>query len=302
MLDEPQLLTAVLAGLGAMLGWGLADFFAKKTIDTIGDVTTLFWAQLIGIAPLAALFSIRPSIPAKLGDLDLTNLLYLTTLGVWSGLSYIPTYVAFGKGKVSLLSPIFASYAVVVTILSAAVFAEQIPLGRWIAFAIVFAGVLLISGDPRALGEWIVGAAQKREPIGGLREIVLAVALYSVWLLALDNFINGEYWVPFLLVIRVFSALSLFLYAKLMRIKLAVSDPAAWKFLVLIGVCDVTAFAFLSFGYSATHYVSVVTMLSAAFSLPTFVLARVFLHEKVSVPQTIGAATVVLGVALLPWL
>lgn len=302
MTEAPQLLTAVFAGLGAMLGWGFADFFAKKTIDRIGDVTTLFWAQLIGIVPLIALFAAHPTIPAKLTTVGLPAALYLAGLGVWSGLSYIPTYVAFGKGKVSLLSPIFASYAVIVTILSAAVFAEQIPLGRWVAFAIVFAGVLLISGDLKALAEVLAGRGQKHESIGGLREIVLAVTLYSVWLLALDNFINGAYWVPFLLVIRIFSTVSLLLYARLRRIKLGVADASVWKFLVLIGLCDVAAFGFLSFGYSATQYVSIVTMLSAAFSLPTIVLARFFLHERTTALQTLGAFVVVAGVALLPWL
>ena len=29
---------------GGMFGWGLADFFAKKTIDKIGDIQTLAWA------------------------------------------------------------------------------------------------------------------------------------------------------------------------------------------------------------------------------------------------------------------
>src|ERR1700681_2889684 len=109
MSDQPELFIAVLAGLGAMLGWGLADFFAKKTIDTIGDVTTLFWVQLIGIIPLVALFAVHPVIPHKLAGLGYFGIVYLAVLGVWSGLSYIPTYVAFGKGKVSLLSQIFAS-------------------------------------------------------------------------------------------------------------------------------------------------------------------------------------------------
>ncbi len=43
-----ELLIAVLAGLGGMLGWGLADFFAKKTIDEVGDVVSLVWAHIFG--------------------------------------------------------------------------------------------------------------------------------------------------------------------------------------------------------------------------------------------------------------
>src|SRR5580704_9523955 len=97
-----SLFVAALAGLGGMLGWGFADFFAKKTIDRLGDIETLFWGQVIGIVPLAVLLAFFPTIPA----LDGSEWTYVAVLGVWSGLSYIPTYVAFGKGQVSLLSPL----------------------------------------------------------------------------------------------------------------------------------------------------------------------------------------------------
>ncbi len=43
-----SLLVAALAGLGGMAGWGMADFFAKKTIDRVGDITSLVWAHLFG--------------------------------------------------------------------------------------------------------------------------------------------------------------------------------------------------------------------------------------------------------------
>ena len=291
-----NLLMAILAGLGAMLGWGFADFFAKKTIDRLGDVETLFWGQLIGIVPLAALFAIHPVLPS----FSQSGWLYVAILGVWSGLSYIPTYVAFGKGQVSLLSPIFASYAVVVTILSAVFFHEAIPGGRIVAFAIVFAGVVLISGDPRNLVSLVLGRTSDAASVKGIREIFLAIALYSLWLIALDRFVLDRDWVPILLGIRIFSSLSLFGYAKAMKRVLVVKDSSLWKFLIPIGVFDVAAFACVSFGYSATAHVSIVTMLSGAFSLPTIVLARLFLKEKATMLQTAGSLLVVGGIMLLP--
>ena len=131
-----ELLLAILAGIGGGCGWGIADFFAKRTIDQVGDITTLFWAQFLGVVPLVILLVLVPSIP----QLDIGGWSLAAFLGIWSGLSYIPTYVAFGKGQVSLLSPIFASYAVVVTLLSAVFFNEDIPQNRTIAFGAVFAG------------------------------------------------------------------------------------------------------------------------------------------------------------------
>jgi drug/metabolite transporter (DMT)-like permease len=289
-----ELLIAVIAGVGGMIGWGLADFFAKKTIDAIGDVTTLFWSQLLGVIPLLLLYLAHPVWPT----LSSSNWIWLAILGAWSGLSYIPTYIAFGKGKVSLLSPIFATYAVIVAILSSVFFGEIIPGGRIVAFVVVFLGVLLINGDPRDMWLTLTGREGKNA-VKGLPEILVAICFYSVWLIALDRFVNGQYWVPLLLVIRVFSAFSLFLYTRVRRINLVVRDSNLWKFLVIIGIFDVGAFAFVTWGFSASPYVSVVAMLSSAFSLPTIFLARVFLKERVTRLQTIGSLVVIGGVMLL---
>jgi drug/metabolite transporter (DMT)-like permease len=138
--------------------------------------------------------------------------------------------------------------------------------------------------------------------VRGLPEIALAIALYSLWLIALDRFLIGRDWVPILLGIRACSTLSLFIYARTNRRSLVVMDASLWKYLVPVGICDVAAFAFVSFGYSATAHVSIVTMLSGAFSLPTIVLARAFLKEKETALQTAGSLLVVGGIMLLPLL
>ena len=38
-----------------MFGWGVADFFAKKSIDEIGDIESLVWAHVAGALILLAL-------------------------------------------------------------------------------------------------------------------------------------------------------------------------------------------------------------------------------------------------------
>ena len=292
----PQLSIAIVAGLGGMLGWGLADFFAKKTIDELGDVATLFWSLLIGSVPLGLLFLTNPVVPEKLTGAGGQGFLYLGVLGVWSALSYLPLYAGFGKGKVTLLSPVFASYAAVVVIISAALFGETLSVNHLAVLALIFVGIVFITGDIKSL--W--SAAARREPVGGLKEILLAVALYAPWLVALDRFIGGEYWVPYLLGIRIVSAFTVFCYTRVRRISLAVRQRSLWKYLCAIAFADVTAFAFLSWGYSASSSISIITMLSAAFSLPTMILAILFLKEKVTRSQLLGGLIVVAGAMVLP--
>lgn len=290
---DHSLLIAILAGLGGMLGWGFADFFAKKTIDQIGDVTTLFWGQFIGIFPLLAIFFLNPVRPEPKPH----DLIFLALLGIFSGLTYIPTYVAFGKGKVSLLSPIFASYSAIVAFISATVFHESLTNMQQLAIIIVLSGIILVSTNPIALLRLMKGKSKHKTD--GLAEILLATVSYSFWLLALDRFLSGRSWVPFLLGIRIFSATTLLFYAKLTGRKLFHGTPKVWKYLIGIGLFDVAAFASISYGFSATPHVAIVTVLSATFSLPTIILARTFLKERVTPLQTLASLTILAGIVIL---
>jgi drug/metabolite transporter (DMT)-like permease len=288
-----SLFIAILAGLGGMLGWGFSDFFAKKTIDKIGDVTTLFWGQLIGILPLVGLFLYHPILPTLKGQ----DPLFWALLGAFSGLTYIPTYIAFGKGKLSLLSPIFASYSAIVAFLSAVLLHETLTNNQQVGIVIVFTGILLVSTSPSELFRLIKGKSKHKTD--GLAEILLATVTYSFWLIALDKFISGRDWVPVLLGIRVVSTSTLLIYALMTGRKLLVRGHNMWKYLIGIGLFDVAAFASVSYGYSVTPHVAIVTVLAATFSLPTIILARVFLKEKVTPLQTLASLTILGGIVFL---
>ncbi len=288
-----DIFVAVIAGLGGMLGWGFADFFAKKTIDEIGDVTTLFWAQAIGILPLVGLFLSNPTLP----DSKPNDPLFIILLGIFSGLSYLPLYVAFGKGKVSLISPIFASYSAVVALISWLVFHESLTLTQELAIGIVFVGILLASTNPKELISIL--RSKSKHKIDGLPEVLAALFSYSLWLVALDNFLSGRDWVPFLLGIRIFSSLALFLYVRLTQGSLRIKNKKIWKYLIVIGVFDVAAFSSVSYGFSETTYTAIVTVLSATFSIPTILLARTFLKEKATALQTAATIIILLGIALV---
>ena len=287
-----SLVIAILSGLGAMVGWGMADFFAKKTIDVIGDVTTLFWSQAIGVLPLVGLFFFRSHVPV----LHHFDPLFIVLFGIVSGLSYLPLYAGFGKGQVSLLSPIFASYAAVVAVLSGVFFGEVMSGLRIIAIVVVFAGVLLMSTDLKDLRKFF---KKRNKKIDGLRDVLSGMIVYSFWLVLFDHFINGKDWIPFLLAIRICGASSIYIYAKIRHQSLRIKIPALWKFLIMIGLFDVFAFSSLSYGFSHTHLTSVVAVLGATFSLPTVLLARVFLREKVSTAQYAAIGVILAGVALV---
>ncbi len=297
---DRELLIAVIAGLGGMLGWGLADFFAKKTIDQIGDIATLVWAHLFGaiifiLIALSLLMTHRQQIviPADLGSWAL-----LALFGAVQAIVYLLVYRGFGKGQVALLNPVFASFSGLTAILSILFFRETVTASRIVGLIIIFIGIFLISVDVRALRTKQISFAH----VPGLKEIALATILAALWTIFWDQFISGQDWRSYALLMYFFMTAVLLIYALVSRTKLSVAKTEAWKFLVLIGLCETIAYLAISLGYSETSLTSVVVLLSGAFSLPTIVLARYFLNERTTAIQTVGTLVIVLGIILLPLL
>src|SRR3989344_685465 len=146
---ENSLLIAIIAGLGGMFGWGVADFLAKKTIDELGDVMTLAWAGVFGTIAFfvacvyaASVHEVPVEIPSSP-----TVWALLIFFGVLQAAVYIYAYKGFGKGKVGLLAPVFASFSGIAAIVSILFFSEPASGSRLLALVIVFIGILLLNAD-----------------------------------------------------------------------------------------------------------------------------------------------------------
>ena len=295
-MTHSALAIAILAGLGGMLGWGLADFFAKKTIDAIGDVTSLVVAHICGTI-LLALFAAYQLLSGHALQLPQGGMEWggLAFFGVLQGIVYLLVYRGFGKGQVAVLNPIFASFSGLTAVLSVLFFGELLTGHLIFALIVVFIGIVLMNIDPAALR--MQKLAVLRVP--GFTEIAIATVLAAFWTVLWNQFIGGKDWVAYALMMYLFMTVALLIYAWFTKTSLKVSDRSVWVYLLLIGATEVFAYLAISLGYSATSLTSVVALLSGAFSLPTIILARLFLKERVTKLQTIGSLVIIGGIALV---
>lgn len=292
------IIVAAIAGLGGMLGWGLADFFAKKTIDRIGDLVSLVWAHLAG--SLILLVLVLPALFAGGAHVEIPS-----SPATWTGLAlfgalqaavYLFAYIGFGKGQVAVLSPVFASYSGLVALISVLALGEVVTAFRALALLAVFLGILVINLDLTALRSRRVDFVH----LPGSREIAIAAGLATVWTLGWNSFVRGHDGVSYASLMYLFMTLTLFGYAGVRRIPLRFADRSVWLLLALIGLCEVIAYAAISLGYGLTTHASVVALVSGAFSLPTMLLARIFLRERLTTLQWAGCLILIAGVAVLP--
>lgn len=293
---QQELLIAIIAGLSGMLGWGLADFFAKKTIDEIGDIASLVWAHVFGTLGFAFVAIYQyfaygqgitvPNNPSTWG--------LLAFFGALQAVVYLLVYKGFGKGQLAVLNPIFASYSGLTALISIIVFAELLAGYAVLAIITIFIGVILISLDMAGI------KSKKFNFHAGVKEVGLASLLAAIWTIGWDKFIGGQDWISFALFMYVFMTLTAFIFAKTRKIDLRFTkNPVVRSSLVMIGLCEMVAYLGISLGFSQTTHTSIVAVLSGAFSLPTIFLARIFLKEKVTSIQTIGSIIIIIGIILL---
>jgi drug/metabolite transporter (DMT)-like permease len=284
---------AILTGLGGMLAWGSADFFAKKSLEKVNEFALTFWVQIVGIVPVLLLVLARGGLP----EVGWATLGYLVLFGLVDGISDVLLYRGFSKGQLSILSPIFASYAGLVIVFSVLFFGESLSAPVFIGLVTTFLGIMLINFDFRDLRKSL------RRPAGatgGVLEIIGATTIYALWLVLFDKLVSQGDWAFYLLAVRSVEALGLLAYARLRSQPLRVArSHKVWPYVALVGLLDIAAYSFLTLGFSRTGYTSVVAVLSGAFSLPTLVLAHFYLKEKITKTQLAAVVFIIGGVAIV---
>jgi drug/metabolite transporter (DMT)-like permease len=292
-----SILIATIAGLGGMMGWGLADFFAKKTIDEIGDVVTLFWGHIVGTLCIIGIGIYIYSTSSYTITLPTEPLPWaiLFLFGMFQAIIYLLVYRGFGKGQLALLNPVFASYSGVVALISLVVFGEVVTANVFVGLAILFLGIVLLNLDPQAIKLKKISFVH----VPGFYEVFLAAIFAAIWTLGWDRFITNKDWLSYASVMYLSMSFTLLIYILVRRIGILRVSRNLWKYIFFIGAFETLAYVAISWGFATTPHTSVVALLSGAFSLPTIFLARVFLKEKTSRLQTIASVVIVIGIVLL---
>lgn len=289
------LLIALLAGLGGMLGWGFADFFAKKAVDAVGPIKSLVWSQTFGavlfiLLGLGQIFVLHHAIVVPSSA---SVWLALFVFGVLQTIVYWFAYQGFEKGQLAVLNPVFASYSGIVALFAVIFFGEKLSTALAVALVAVFAGNMLLNVDIKAL------RSKQLKVTPGLKEMAVAALLAAGWTLGWDRFINGRDALSAALFMYGFMTLAAFGLARFMKVKFSGIDGSLWKFLFLMGAGEAAAYLAISWGFSATPLVGLVALLSGAFSVPAVLLAFAFLKERVSKLQAAAICIIVAGIVIV---
>ncbi|MGQ9788269.1 MAG: EamA family transporter [Candidatus Hadarchaeaceae archaeon] len=277
----------VLFGLVAMMCWGIADFFAARAIRKAGVLRTLVWAQTVGLLVLITIaFLIGLAVPS------FYTLVIILLTGVLNVVACLSFYRGLHVGKVSIISPVSASWVVVTVILSLVILGETLSQLQTIGVVLTISGVLLASFKSRELLRLRLGSLS-----AGVQFAVISMLAWGVHYIFIDFLIGELGWFLPVLSVKTVTVLSLLLYSGFANRDLSY-PKSVFPMVVAIGLLEATAFTAYGAGV-ASQFTAIVAPVAATFPVVTIILARIFFKEMVEVNQRIGIGAVLTGLVLL---
>ncbi len=276
-------------GLGAALGWGLADFGGAVAGRRIGSRAVAIVAQGLSAVAVSLVFFLGGHHAGETAPI----VWWMVLNGVVSAAAYTTHYRALQLGPLAVVSPVSATYAVVGVGLSMVVLGERPGPVALAGAAVTLLGVMLASTDLKKLRAGTHGVPP------GLPWALAAAVLFGVGGFILGWGSKQIGWLPALWASRTmqFAGFAIVASARPGGIGRIGGNVGTWA-AVATGAADLFGVSMFSYGAHA-GFVSIVLVTSAIFPLIAVVLSVYYLHERPVFNQLVGAVVVVAGLVML---
>jgi len=286
---------ALFGGIMGMFGYGISEFLAKKTIDRIGVLQTLLYSQIIGAGFVSLYLVQEPSLPV----FSAFTISCIMLFGIFLAIAYFALFKALEVGKVSIVSPVAASFAIISATVSFIFFGEHFSHLKIIALCLVMFGIVLTSFDIRDLRSGPAVANLSK----GVPQALVAALIFGLFFPFWDRFVEGKGWAVWLILDRVIVAIILIVYSNLLgKEAIAFKQRRIIFWLVLIALFDAVGSFGNTWALSASvDSTSIVAAVSSAYPLVTSSLAFALLKERLAINQYAGIVLVISGLVFMPF-
>ena len=280
-------LISLLSGLGGMFGWGIYDFFAGVYSKKIGPYKTFFWSQLAGlffVFLLTSIFSIALNLSALI-------VILLPIAALFYSAGYLFFMKGFEVGNISIVAAIMNLWAVF-TMLFAFVF-----MGQRLSALQTVGVLLIISGATLASLNWSEIINKRFKLSIGVKETVAGAFFFGVFWNISEIISEKIGWLLTTLFVKMGIILFLLLLSLFIKreLSLAKADVKTKLVIVLMGIIEAGAVAFVNYGLTIGDAI-LITPIASALSVVTILMAIIFLKERVTKLQGLGIATAIAGI------
>lgn len=271
---------SIIAAIGAMLCWGIGDFFIQRSVRKIGDVEALALIGIIGSIVL---------LPLAIKEIDVlfspANIGLLIVLGVVTFVAAIFNFEALKKGKLSVIEVVLELELPITVILGILIFKESLSIVQLGVIGAIFIGILLIAFKKKG-NENIFKHLEK----GVYLAILGAIGMGFV------NFLTASsskqvsplmaIWVPWI----VFTIICLVIIFKREGFTKIAKNTWKFKWIVLfMGLFDTAAWFLYAFSV-VKNEIGIITAITESYPAIGLFLGVLINKEKVNWHQYLGAA------------
>jgi len=275
-------MAAVLLALAASASWGISDFLGGVKTRVAPVLTVLSVSQPAGIILLGAIVLVRWQPPPH-G----LPILWAVLAGVGGAIGIGALYQGLAIGSMGIVAPITSTSPLIP--LTVGLARGERPSALQLAgIGVAIVGVALAGWEPAAPGA-------RRQLGTGVGLAILAAAAFGSSQVALQSAAADDpYWAT--LILRIAS--SLLVLAALLRYRPGRGPQGMLLVLLTIGLLDSGATELFAIA-TTKGLLSVVAVLAALYPVLVAILARVVLHERLTVVQRGGALAAVAGAAAI---
>jgi len=278
---------SILMGIGGMVGWGIYDFLGGVFAKQIGPFKSFFWSQLSGLISillLALIFTISV-------DVSFLAIILLAISAIIYAVGYLLFFKGFEKGNVSIVAATMNLWAVF-TMLFAFIF-----MGQRLSPIQTVGVLMIISGATLASLNWSEIRNKRFTLSAGVKETIIGAFFFGVFWNISEIITEEIGWLLTTLFVKFGIILFLLIFCFLVKreINLSGTTTQTKYMLVLMGIVEVSAVAFINYGLTIGNAI-LVTPIASALSVVTITLAIIFLKEKITKLQGFGIVMAITGI------
>ena len=285
---------AIILGIGAAIGFGVVDFIGGVQSRRHSVPIVVAISQGTGFTLMGALLIITGQQLPPLGA---------AVLAFFSGVALLLGVTAYYRGlsigAMGVVGPIAAT-AVVIPLAVGLISGDDLSSMQAAGIALAVGGIITTGYQPTS-------GLRDGKLARGVGAAILAAIGIGIYYPLVDFAANDAtvIWVVFLHRFGAVTAIATFVYPYLARGPMKRPDHGRERFgrfdtgsLIGMGVISVISTGLFA-AATTEGLLAVVSVLAAMFPVTTILLARVFLGERLSVAQRVGAIAALAGVALI---
>ena len=269
-------MNTIFLAFGAMICWGIGDFFIQKGTRKIGNVETLTWIGIIGTLGLLP-FVFKDFVHLT----DTGNLLMLSALGLITFFAAIANFEALKQGKLSVVEILLEIELPVTIALAFIFFKESFSILQYVLVVGILCGIVLIA--TKSFSHW------KTKLEKGVFLAILAAVLMGI--VDFLTAVSSKQISPLLAVWFAwvfFTILCIVILIKRNSFKTFVYDAKKfWIIILVMGIFDTLAWVFYSYAFYY-HEIAITTAITESYPAIALLLGIIFNKERILWHQAVG--------------